>query len=545
VIEPVVSDRRAVAESSLGRHIADMDPEKVNYHYCDDLLTRPRADIRRILVTGANGYVAHRLIPELVHRGYRVRCMVRNRHTPTVLTHPLIEYVFADCLCRDELAAALKDVDVAYYLIHSMRLKKEEFQDKDLAAARNFSAMADACGLKQVIYLGGLGEIDDQRMSEHLRSRMEVGNTLARGKTPVVRLRAGIIIGTGSASFELMKSLVLHTRWVPFLAEFNSKCQPIAIRDVIRYMVGVLENPDIGPGTYAIGGPDVFTYKEILRRVAGIYGCRVRFIDVSWIPLPIGWLCRIFAHWLALFVTVPVNIISLLLNSLKTDVVCTTNEIMRFLPFEPMGFDTAVRWVQEKEKNAQVYSHWGGVRPDAMQDLMPLCEYEASTVIVDEHCIRIPAPPEKVFDIVRRVGGEFGWVHANTLWQIRGSIDKVLGGVGLSRGRRDPHRLRVGDAVDFWRVEKLEPGRELLLRAELLSPGLSWLQFVLETLASGDTLLTLRAHFIPLPFWGRIYWAVLSKFHDYIFMGMLDFFYRESLKKDDPAHSAEASRERI
>ena len=503
-----------------------MDPEKVNYHYCDDLSTSPWPNGTRVLVTGAAGYVARRLIPELVARGYIVRCMYRNKRCPPFLTHPRIEHVYADCLNKDELLPILKDVDHAYYLIHSMRLKKEEFLVKDQKAAQNFRESAEHQGLKRIIYLGGLGEKND-RMSPHLRSRREVGNILSQGKVPVIRVRAAIIIGTGSASYELMKSLTLHNRIIPFLPEFNSICQPVAIRDVIKYLVGVMETPGLETRVFQIGGKDVLTYKEMILGFAKIMNRRVKFINVSWLPIPVDWMCRLYAYWLHCFISVPVNITSLLLNSLKTDVVCGDNEVAGILPFEPLDFVTAVKWAQDKEKHSMVFSHWSDVPPENMSDLLPLCEFESSEFIIEEHEIDIPATQEQVFPVVCEIGGKHGWNHANFLWEIRGLIDRFLGGVGLHRGRRDSTHLRVGDSVDFWRVEKLDPNRELLLRAEMITPGLSWLQFELNPGKQEGTCLTLRAHFIPKPFWGNLYWMVLSKFHSYIFKGMLDFFKKK------------------
>ena len=500
-----------------------MDPEKVNYHYCDDLSTSPWPEGTRVLITGAAGYVAHRLIPELLARGYIVRCMYRNKKCPPLLDHPRLEYVYADCLNSEELHCALKEVDFAYYLIHSMRLKKAEFMQKDQLAAKNFRESAELHGLKRIIYLGGLGE-KNERMSPHLRSRREVGNILSKGTVPVVRVRAAIIIGTGSTSYELMKSLTLHNRYIPFLPEFNSVCQPVAIRDVIKYLVGVMETPGLKTSVFQIGGKDVLTYKEMILRFAKILNRRVRFVDVAWLPVPVDWMCRVYAYWLHCFISIPVNITALLLSSLKTDVVCANEEILKILPFETLNFVTAVEWAQEKEKRSMVFSHWSDVPPENMSDLLPLCEFESSEFIIEEHTIDIPVPSEKVFPVICQIGDKHGWNHANILWEIRGLLDRVMGGVGLHRGRRDPEHLRVGDSVDFWRVEKLELNRELLLRAEMITPGLSWLQFQLNPSQGGGTHLTLRAHFIPKPFWGNLYWAILSNFHSYIFKGMLNFF---------------------
>jgi uncharacterized protein YbjT (DUF2867 family) len=506
-----------------------MDPEKVNYHYCDDLPTSPLPDVKTVLVSGANGYVARRLVPELLFRGYRVRCMLREKGMPQLLTHPNLDYVYADALSKSQLQLAMKGVDVAYYLIHSMRMVNRKFRQTDKIAAKNFRESAEEHGIKKIIYLGGLGETS-KILSRHLESRIEVGSTLSEGPIPVIRLRGAIIIGTGSASYELLKSMVQHTRWIPFLPEFNSRCQPIAVRDVIKYLVGVLEIDGLKTRKYPIGGKDVMTYQEMVRRCAKILNRRVRFFNVSWVPLPVTLMCRLFAYWLHLFISVPVNITCLLLESLRTDVVCPDESIREILPFETVGFETAVKWALQKEKNSMVYSHWSDVPPENMADLLPLCEFESSNFIVEEHSRDIPAPAEAVFQSICRIGGSHGWVHANLLWKTRGFIDRVLGGVGLNRGRRDPNDLRIGDSVDFWRVENLTPNRELLLRAELISPGLSWLQFALQPTENGHTRLTLRAHFIPDPVWGHVYWTVLSKFHTYIFKGMLDYFFKESVQ---------------
>jgi hypothetical protein len=429
----------------------------------------------------------------------------------------------------EELLPALKDVDYAYYLIHSMRLKKEEFIVNDQKAAKNFRESAEQHGVKRIVYLGGLGEKND-RMSPHLRSRREVGDILSGGNVPVIRVRAAVIIGTGSASYELIKSLTLNNRFIPFIPEFNSVCQPVAIRDVIKYMVGVMETPGLGTCVFQIGGKDVLTYEEMILSFARIMNRRIRFIDVSWVPLPVDWMCRLYAYWLHCFISIPVNITALLLSSLKTNVVCADNKISTILPFEPLDFVTSVKWAQEKEKRSMVFSHWSDVPPENMSDLLPLCEFESSEFIIEEHEIDIPATPEHVFPVVCQIGGKHGWNHANMLWEIRGLIDRFLGGVGLQRGRRDPAHLRVGDSVDFWRVEKLESNRELLLRAEMITPGLSWLQFQLDPGEGGGTRLTVKAHFIPKPFWGNLYWAVLSNFHSYIFKGMLEFFRKKSLE---------------
>ncbi|OGW14146.1 MAG: hypothetical protein A3K09_01440, partial [Nitrospinae bacterium RIFCSPLOWO2_12_FULL_47_7] len=365
------------------------------------------------------------------------------------------------------------------------------------------------------------------------------GKTLSAGSVPVIALRAAIILGTGSASYELLKSLVTHNRLIPFLSKFNARCQPIAVRDIIKYLVGVMETENLKTRVFTVGG-DVLSYKNMILRFAGILNRKVYMFDISWLPIPSWLLCGIYAYWMHFFVSVPVNIISLLLDSLKVDVVCNEQDIREILPFAPLGFDEAVRRALDKENKSEVFSHWADVPPAQMRDLMPLCEYESSEFIVEEHSMDIPVGADKVFQVVMRIGGENGWFYGNTLWRIRGFIDRLLGGVGLQRGRRDPTHLRVGDSLDFWRVEKLERNKELLLRAEMISPGYSWLQFLLTPVSATTTRLTLKAHFIPYPIWGHLYWHSLSIIHTNIFTGMLSHFYREATMQNRESPKAAA-----
>ncbi len=506
-----------------------MNPEKVNYHYCDDLSTTPLPLGTKVLVTGANGYVGHRLIPELIFRGYFVRCMFRRKSMPALLVHDRIEVVYADCHNKDELEPVLKGIEYAYYLVHSMRSKNDEFAEMDRLAAQNFIDVAEECKVQRIIYIGGLGD-KNEKLSEHLKSRMEVGSILSSGTIPVIRLRAALILGTGSASYELVKSLVSHNRWIPFLPDFDSKCQPIAIRDVIKYLVGILETANLTTRVYHIGGKDIFTYKELIKRFAKIMNKKVRLFEVSWVPLPTRMMCRLYAYWLHLFNSVPVNITAMLLNSLQSDVVCTENDIQKILPFEPLDCNTSVEWALKKEEQSRVYSHWSDVPRERMLDLLPLSQYESADFLMDEHSIEINAGADVIFPIICKLGGKHGWVHGNILWQIRGAVDRLLGGPGLNRGRRDENQMREGDSIDFWRVEKLEMNKQLLLRAEMLSPGLSWLQILLEPQGSERTRLILKAHFIPQPFWGPLYWNVMARFHNYIFTGMLSSFQKEAMK---------------
>lgn len=249
----------------------------------------------------------------------------------------------------------------------------------------------------------------------------------------------------------------------------------MAIRDVIKYLIGILETGNLTTRIYHIGGKDILIYREIIQRFAKLLNKKVDFFDVSWIPLPMETLCRIYACWLHFFISIPVNICFLLLQGLVTDVVCRDTAIRGILPFEPLDFKTSVTLALEKENQSRVFSHWTGVPPEKMVDLMPISEYVVREFLVDEYSIDIPAKPEKVFLVVTRIGGGHGWFHANFLWRLRGFLDRMVGGIGLQRGRRELEHLQVGDAIDFFRVEDMQPDRELLLRAEMISPGLSWL----------------------------------------------------------------------
>ncbi|WP_153541671.1 SDR family oxidoreductase [Actinomadura macrotermitis] len=471
------------------------------------------------LVTGATGYIGGRLVPELLAAGHRVRCMARD--PGRLRDHPWageVETARADVLDAAALRAALEGVDVAYYLVHAMG-GAGDFADRDRRGARNFAAAAHEAGVRRVVFLGGLEP--DGRSSPHLRSRAEVARILLEGPVPAAVLRAGVIIGSGSASFEMLRYLterlpvMVTPRWV------HSRVQPIAVRDVLRYLTGVAELPPEVDRAFDIGGPDVLTYREMMLRYASVAGLPRRLI------LPVRVLSpKLSSLWVGLITPVPGGLARPLVESLTSEVVCREHDIAGYVPDPPgglTGFDDAVGLALKRVREADVTTRWSSASTaGAPSDPLPTDpDWAGGSLYADERELRTAAPPDAVWRVIEGVGGENGWYSLPVAWRLRGLLDRLAGGVGLRRGRRDPRRLRVGDAVDFWRVEELEPGRLLRLRAEMRLPGLAWLEMSVRPAADGPgCVYAQRAVFHPHGLLGHLYWWAIAPFHGLIFGGM-------------------------
>ncbi|NKZ02812.1 SDR family oxidoreductase [Actinomadura latina] len=469
------------------------------------------------LVTGASGYIGGRLVPELLDAGRRVRCMARSaRRLRDYPWAGRVEIVEADATDPEATRRALEGVDVAYYLIHAIG-GAGGFAENDRRAARTFAGAARDAGVRRLVYLGGM--TPEEELSPHLRSRAEVGKIMLDSGVPTVWLRAAVIIGSGSASFEMLRHLterlpvMVTPRWV------RTRIQPIAIGDVLHYLVASADVPAEVSRGFDIGGPDVLTYAGMMRRYAAAAGLRGRVIVA--VPVLSPWLSSL---WVGVITPVPGALARPLVESLRNEVVCTENDIAGYVPPPPdgpTGFDRAVELALRRVREADVATRWSSAStPGTPSDPLPTDpDWAGGSLFSDDRSCRADAPPERLWEVVEGIGGERGWYSFPLAWRARGVIDRLVGGVGLRRGRRDPRRLRIGETVDFWRVEEVEAGRLLRLRAEMRLPGLAWLEFRVAA-EDGRARLEQRALFHPRGLAGHAYWWALRPFHDRVFGGM-------------------------
>ena len=469
------------------------------------------------VVTGATGYVGGRLVPELLAAGYRVRCLTRS--PASLRDQPWageVEIAQADAGDAAALGPALAGADVAYYLIHAMNGGRA-FAEQDRRTARTFAAAAGQAGVGRIVYLGAL--TPGGPLSAHLRSREEVGRILLDSGVPVAVLRAAVIIGSGSASFEMLRYLterlpaMITPRWV------GTPVQPIAIRDVLRYLVGCAELPATVSRTFDIGGPDVLTYREMMTRYAAVAELPRRVI----IGVPVL-STGLSSLWVGLVTPVPAALARPLVESLRHEVTVKEHDIAGFVADPPgglTGFDEAVRLAIRRVREADVATRWSSASvPGTPSDPLPTDpDWAGGSLYVDERTQRVDVSAEALWRVIEGIGGASGWYSLPLAWQARGLLDRLAGGVGLRRGRRDPARLRVGDALDFWRVEEIEPGRLLRLRAEMRLPGLAWLELTVRT-EDGAVCYGQRAIFHPRGLLGHLYWWTLRPFHGAIFGAM-------------------------
>jgi uncharacterized protein YbjT (DUF2867 family) len=464
----------------------------------------------RILVVGASGYIGGRLVPLLADRGHEMVLMARDPR-PLVARFPDARVVAGDLLDPASLERAVAGIDVAYYLAHSMRAGEHGFAERDRRSARDFAEAAQRAGVQRIVYLGGLGD-DAAGLSEHLASRHEVGAELAAHGVPVTELRAAVVIGSGSASFEILRHLterlpvMITPRWV------DTRCQPIGIRDVLDSLVAVLDHPEVG-GIVEIGGPDVLSYGEMMLTYARLRGLRRLMIPVP-VLTP-----RLSSYWVGLVSPIPSGIARPLIEGLRNEVVVRDPGPARALALHPVPYEEALRRAIDRTDRHEIESTWFDAI--AAPDHPSLTAVESREgMIIDRRSHRVAAAPTRTFAEVERLGGDAGWPYADLLWRLRGLADRVVGGVGMRLGRRDADRVRVGDAVDFWRVEEVRRPSLLRLRAEMKVPGRAWLQYEV-TPARGGSRVIQTAFFEPKGLGGLAYWYVLYPAHAVIFRGMV------------------------
>ncbi len=477
---------------------------------------------RRILLTGATGYVGGRLLGVLEARGLALRCLARNPEYLANRVATTTEVVLGDVFDRASLDAALSGVHTAYYLVHSMGSGRD-FQDGDRVAAENFAAAARQAGVQRIVYLGGLG--DGGELSKHLQSRQEVGRILRGSGVPTLEFRASIVIGSGSLSFEMIRALVeklpvmITPRWV------RIEAQPIAIEDVVAYLAGALDLPNGESVVFEIGGADRVSYAQIMREYA-----RQRKLRRLMIPVPVL-TPALSSLWLGLVTPLYARVGRKLVDSLRNPTVVNDASALRAFPIRPMGVAEAVSRALSNEDREFALTRWSDAVSSPGDTSVRGAVPRSGARIVDSRSTRVGVPAQRAFRPIRRIGGKTGWYYGNPLWRLRGFIDLLWGGVGSRRGRRDPEWLSPGDTVDFWRVEAVEPDSLLRLRAEMKLPGRAWLQFEVATEGAGARI-TQTAVFDPVGLLGLLYWYVLYPIHTLMFGGMLRAIAREATSQD-------------
>lgn len=466
----------------------------------------------RILITGANGYIGKRILPVLIEKGHQVICCVRDAkrlNLPSFITGR-VEVVEADFLDTSTLNKIPKDIDAAYYLIHSMSSSKS-FKDLEKECAVNFRNTINQTNARQVIFLSGI--VNEIELSEHLSSRKMVEVELQSNKYSLTTLRAGIIIGSGSASFEIMRDLVEKLPVMIAPIWLHTKCQPIGISDVINILAGVLLNEKTFNKDFDIGGPDVLSYKEMLMGYAKVRGIK-RHIFVVPVMTP-----KLSSYWLYFITSTSYRLAAALVDSMKINVVCRNNEINQLLGITTVNYEEAIKKTLSVIDDNQIVSSWKDAFSSSnitfrISDFLNVPSFGC---YFDKRKIKINNI-ENSLNKIWRIGGNNGWYYANWLWSIRGFIDKLFGGVGLRRGRTNPNQINAGDAIDFWRVlyANKKEGR-LLLFAKMKLPGEAWLEFKII-----DGVLNQTATFRPKGLWGRLYWYSVYPFHEFIFNGMIN-----------------------
>ena len=476
-----------------------------------------------ILVTGATGYLGGRLVPRLLQAGHRVRCLSRNPERLAGRPWPGVEMARGDVSHAEELVAALEGVAQAFYLVHAMGEDRPDFRGRDLRQARTFSEACAKAGVRRIIYLGGLGDPQGHR-SDHLASRQEVGEALGSAGVPVLEFRAAVIVGSGSASFEMIRHLaerlpiMITPRWV------NTRCQPIGVRDVLTYLTEALEHPETG-GIFEIGGRDVLDYRNMMLVYAEARGLR-RFIFPMRVPLPI-----LSVLWVDLVTPIPLALAAPLIEGMKTEVVVRDPKALEVFRVRPMGYREAVVLALQRLEEDAVETTWASSLAGEPEG-RALGSHEG--MLLERHSRHVEAAPRALFQAVCALGGENGWPGGNWLWQLRGILDRLVGGMGMRRGRRHPRELRVGDPVDFWRVEALEQDHLLRLRSEMRLDGHAWLQFTVRPEGSGSRL-EQTAFFEPRGLFGLLYWYLSLPFHMVVFPVMV-----RTLKRRAEAAMAES-----
>jgi len=467
----------------------------------------------RILLTGSNGYVGRRLLPELVAQGHQVICAVRDRLRLGLDQHSLslITVWEVDFLDEVNLENCPTNIDIAYFLIHSMSNSTDVFDQMEAQSAQNFNQYSQYMNISQVIYLSGI--VNDPNLSKHMLSRSNVEKILAEGQHNLTVLKAGIIVGSGSSSFEIIRDLceklpvMVTPKWV------LTKTQPIAIRDVISYLLGVQNRADCFNESFDIGGPNIITYKQMMQLYAKTRGVKLAIITLPFMTP------KLSSHWLYFVTSTSYKLAMNLVDSMKVEVICKDNRLQQMLKIKPISYVDAIKLAFQKIEQNLVVSSWKDslISSRIKKNLSHYVQIPSFGCLKDSKKIKIDNP-EQVLENIWSIGGEKGWYYGNWMWKLRGTIDKLFGGVGLRRGRTSPTHLDNGDSLDFWRVLLADKeNKRLLLYAEMRVPGEAWLEFRIDE----DLVLHQIATFRPIGIFGRLYWYSMLPFHFFIFNGMI------------------------
>jgi uncharacterized protein YbjT (DUF2867 family) len=467
----------------------------------------------KILLTGVTGYIAQRLLPVLLENGHEVICCVRdkNRFNRKKYSAKNLIVIEADFLNKESLQQIPQDIEVAYYLIHSMSTQTGDFGNMEEVCAANFRNCIENTNAKQVVYLSGISNAEE--LSKHLSSRKNVESVLSGASFALTTLRAGIIVGSGSASFEIIRDLVEKLPFMITPRWLKTKCQPIAIRNVIEFLVGVISKTETYNNSYDIGGPDILSYKEMLLRFAKIRGLKRRIVIVP-VMTP-----RISSYWLYFVTATSYTLAKNLVNSMKVEVTCRPNNLATLLGIKLLDYENAIKMAFDKIEQNQVLSSWKDAQTSSLfsEGLLKFIEVPVNGCFKDIRKIKVENSGAAI-DKIWAIGGKTGWYYGSWLWGLRGFLDQLAGGVGMRRGRKSDTEITQGDALDFWRVLLADKNeKRLLLFAEMKLPGEAWLEFKIDE----HQILTQTATFRPLGVIGRIYWYAVLPFHGLIFRGMI------------------------
>jgi len=490
---------------------------------CSDLTTVPKPDLGTILVTGATGYVGGRLVPELLARGYKVRVMARVDTGECEERWPEAETVVADALKKNQLIEALKGVDTAYYLIHPSFIGYKKYRTTDLIAAKNFREVAEISGIKRIISLGTI--IDKTSLGDPIQSKIiQIPIELKKSQIPVTQIRVAMIIGSGSAFYELYENLVKKTPIILIPRWAKNKVQPVSLRSLIHVLVGVLETDDTVGKDYDICGDEVLTYEEMFKVFSGLLNKRKIFLN-TWLSNP-----KFFSYIASLLTPLPESVIRSMIIRSRFEMVGSTTEDNEISFYTPLKFKESILRAMSREEQDTVYTRWSDEYPRAHELALKLSKLKKPPRFISSYYRITDRTEQGLFQSFCRIGGKEGWLHNNWMWKLRGVMDRLLLGVGISRGRRSASTLRLNDVIDFWRVEEIQDNRKLLLRAEMKMPGQAWLEFKIDKEGEKNKL-TVTAYYETHGFWGKLYWYIFLPFHYIIFTNLLK---QIELKADKP-----------